>query len=56
MYELIAKIVYDGMNIYRCIKKSIAVHCPKQLILINSWVLATIRTLRYIRYEPGTAA
>ena len=30
--------------------------CPKQLILINSWVLATIRTLRYIRYEPGTAA
>ena len=25
MYELIVKLVYDEMNIYRCIKKSIAV-------------------------------
>ena len=25
MHELIVKLVYDEMNIYRCIKKSIAV-------------------------------
>ena len=32
MYELIAKLVYDEMNIYRCIKKSIVVQIlsPKQ--------------------------